>query len=1105
MSAHHEASANSHGESILEDLLALYVAAEDRGEPVDRTALLSQHPKFADELAEFFENRDRMAQFARPLRGDHMPSANGTRVRYLGNYEILETIATGGMGVVCKARQTTLNRIVAVKMILAGALANQEAILRFQAEAKAAANLRHPGIVPIYEVGLHEGQHYFSMEYIDGQSLAELQRDKPCSVRQAAEYVRSAAETVHFAHSQGTLHRDIKPSNLLIDQHGRLRITDFGLAKTINDDSDLTNTGQVLGTAAYMPPEQATGKSSLIGPPSDVYALGAVLYELLTGRPPFRGESTIDTLLQVESKEVVSPRLLNATVPRDLETICLKCLEKVPHKRYGTAALLADDLGRHLAGAPILARPVGPLERLCKWARRQPATAGMVAASMVALVAASVIAVALAYSNQLLAALDETNSQKTRVEKLLGEVEESRKMEERLRIEKEGLLEEAVTARLQAREFMYSAHIVLAEQAIDAGDMKHAYELLAPFRSGEPDVRGPMWYRRWREIRGEDWALPTDSELSCVAYSVADDKVVHGGTDGTLAVWNVKSQERLHELHHTAEIRFVDFLPGDQKVVFADERGKLFTWNLDDGHTEPLSFKPPGISSWLWEELCQPAPPRLRPSTLEETTGELFAESNGHRVRAKIKFRHGRATSEFERETADNDASLQQVAGEIQSIAISPSGRFVAVGGIIRQLDGPSGSFVEIHDLVTPGNKKMLECGNALHVASLAFAHDGTQLAACIDSEIRLWNLVPANDLEIEQKASRSTLTFDANNNILATIHRDGVSLRDPVTGIEQRKLPASSSYTYDVTFDRESKRLAVAGQSGVEVWDVQSGQLLRRFEEPRSLRVRFDPAGRFIAASGHGLVVWELKTGAELCRIFPQHREYDNWRSGIAVSPLGNQLAIGTRFDGVQVYDTANWSLLWSFDPGFWIISLAYTPDGEQLIGVGHNPHVWFWVDAGLLSVATPAPMCPLRPVARLPRQSVDDRIAGHPAEPVAEPDCLIRLLPTADGRGDRHQDPLRQVLGIGILQTLAASQSINHRAIDQANSSQASRFAGVRTCTSRLSRVSGNSVTGFSHQIKHRGECILTQKRVDFGGAYFPAPGVFLRPKQVRVVVFT
>ncbi len=298
--------------------------------------------------------------------------------RRFADYEILEKIGSGGMGVVYKARQFSLNRVVALKMIKSGELANPEAHERFHKEAEAAANLDHPGIVPAFEVGEHNGQHYFSMGYIDGQSLAERLKDGPLPPLEAAQLIRKIAEAVDYANQQGVIHRDLKPGNVLITKSGIPRITDFGLAKRIEEDSALTATGQILGTPSFMPPEQAAGRLD-VGPSADVYALGAILYDLLTGRPPFQAANVMDTLRQVLEREPIVPRQLNPTVPKDLETICLKCLNKVPERRYGSAGEFAEDVRRWLDKEPILARPIGRWERAVQWCRRRPAVAALLA------------------------------------------------------------------------------------------------------------------------------------------------------------------------------------------------------------------------------------------------------------------------------------------------------------------------------------------------------------------------------------------------------------------------------------------------------------------------------------------------------------------------------------------------------------------------------------------------------------------------------------------------------------------------------------------------------------------------------------------------------
>ena len=420
------------GNDALDSLIARYLEAEKSRQNLDRDALIEEHPDLADSLKKFFANHDRMKATASleeptlpsngvgpddpmipPDRGSQeeattpllsarnvptilpTPRASqpgqatvGDQVRYFGDYELLEEIARGGMGVVFKARQVNLNRIVALKMILAGQFAWQEDIQRFYTEAEAAAQLDHSGIVPIFEIGEHRGQHYFSMGYVEGESLAHKLTDGPLPPREAAELVEKICDAMAYAHERGVIHRDLKPANILIDQNGQPKVTDFGLAKRTEADSNLTGTGQILGTPAYMPPEQASGNTD-VEPLADVYSIGAILYCLLTGRPPFQASSTMDTLLQVLKAEPLPPSRLNPSVPIDLETITLKCLSKEPNKRYASAKTLADELERFLEGRPILARPVGQWERVWRWCRRNRALAstGISAAALLLVIA----------------------------------------------------------------------------------------------------------------------------------------------------------------------------------------------------------------------------------------------------------------------------------------------------------------------------------------------------------------------------------------------------------------------------------------------------------------------------------------------------------------------------------------------------------------------------------------------------------------------------------------------------------------------------------------------------------------------------------------------
>ncbi len=301
----------------------------------------------------------------------------GTAVRYFGDYELREMLGQGGMGVVYAARQISLNRPVALKMIRAGRFSTEDERRRFQNEAETVATLDHPNIVPIHEVGRHRQLSFFTMKLIAGGNLLELVARARPEPRTAARLTITIAEAVHHAHQRGVLHRDLKPANILIDEHGQPHVTDFGLARRLADESSLTQSDAILGTPAFMAPEQAAGKRAAATVASDVYGIGGILYVLLSGQSPFQGDTALDTLDLVRHQPPVPPSKLNRQVPRDLEIICLKCLDKDPNRRYASARELADDLGRWLEGRPITARRVGPWTRLVLWCRRNPALAGL--------------------------------------------------------------------------------------------------------------------------------------------------------------------------------------------------------------------------------------------------------------------------------------------------------------------------------------------------------------------------------------------------------------------------------------------------------------------------------------------------------------------------------------------------------------------------------------------------------------------------------------------------------------------------------------------------------------------------------------------------------
>jgi serine/threonine protein kinase len=424
-------------EQLLDEVLVGYLAAVDAGQRPDRRELAARHPELAAELDEYFLEQDKLERWAEPLRSASQAAclddmATGLDADGSGDlgprpapsapdhYELLEPIARGGMGVVWKAKDRRLNRLVALKMLAADEGLSPDEAQRFRNEAEAAALLDHPHIVPIYEVGEHRGQAYLSMKLLDGGSLDGQLSRFVAAPREAARLLVPLARAIHHAHQRGVLHRDLKPGNVLLDGDGRPYVSDFGLAKRLGAGAlDLTQPGAVVGTPPYMAPEQATGRKGAVTTATDVYGLGALLYTLLTGRPPFRGDGVLETLEQVCGRPPEPPRKINPAIERDLELICLKCLEKEPHRRYASALALADELQRYLDGKPLSqTRPVGRPERLWRWCRRNPRLAALTAAVALCLVSVAVVSSAAYF--RVKAAGEQEHASRVRAEENLG-------------------------------------------------------------------------------------------------------------------------------------------------------------------------------------------------------------------------------------------------------------------------------------------------------------------------------------------------------------------------------------------------------------------------------------------------------------------------------------------------------------------------------------------------------------------------------------------------------------------------------------------------------------------------------------------------------------
>ena len=986
----------------LESVIADYIRACDAGVSPNQQAILERHPELADDLREFFAQRDHLNQLAGPIRafGDSVFQSigPGKHISYVGDYELLEEVARGGMGVVYKARQKTLGRIVAVKMMLTGRLANEDDVKRFQIEAQAAASLQHPNIVPIHEVGQHEGLHYFSMDFVEGRSLSAVLRENVLPAKQAASYVRQMAEAIHYAHQQGTLHRDLKPSNVLIDSRDQVRITDFGLAMRVEGDSGLTQTGQIVGTPSYMPPEQAQGKRSLIGPGSDVYSLGAILYECLTGRAPFRADSVMKTIEQVIHREAASPRLLNPGVARDLETICLKCLEKEPHRRYGTAQLLADDLQRYLDDRPILARPVGAIERTWRWCRRNPTLAGMVVLLAV-LVVLSASFVTRGYYNEQLKSTNAT------LERTVGQRDAALSLAAAKQVEVDGQHRRAVEAEKQTRQFMYSAHILLATKAVEADDPKHAYELLAPFRTDDSSIRGPEWDILWRRIKGEQYSLTTSpgsrADVRCIQYHPDGQQLVTGSDDGTVTVWHIAENKPRYFIRHPSPIQHVCFLHRGSGITFVDKAGSLFHYAPDARSAVRIggSFEfVTSLHAWPRDGVIaschldgtvrttktpnsenrrasEPMPDVAAcPAVNHDGQLSLWRDGDTQPTQLadlKIKpaspyFAANSDVAVISVQNADQRWQLVVVRirdgielgridfvdRELRCLAVSPSGHWIGVGGTHHRATGES-AFLQIFNIQNLAIRIERECRPGKSLDCLAFRGDSRQLAGSVDGSIELWEVANDREVRIESPASRATLAFNPESTQLATIHevtrKARIVLRNSVTGEEQHSLDSEMYNLYDVAFDRSGKTVAAAGYQGVETWDIETRKSQRIFAaKHQCFRVKLEPMGIHVAGSGGGTTVWNRSTGQI---VYESLIDWDggrtaagDWNTGLAFSPDGRRLAIAKRFGEVLILDTRTWEKRSSFISDFWIYCLTFSPDGKTLVGCGHDPHVWFW-----------------------------------------------------------------------------------------------------------------------------------------------------------------
>jgi WD40 repeat protein len=860
-------------------------------------------------------------------------------------YEMLGELSRGGMGVVHKARQIGLNRLVALKMILAGAHASKEEIARFEREAEAVARLQHPNIVQIHEVGEHAGRPFFSLEYVEGGNLAQRLDGTPWPARRAAELTATLARAMEYAHQQGIVHRDLTPSNVLVTADGTPKIADFGLAKFLMGGGvSPTRTGSILGTPSYMAPEQAQANKQAIGPATDVYALGAILYELLTGRPPFKEETPLDTALQVVNQEPVAPSRLHAKVPQDLETICLKCLHKESSKRYGSARELADDLQRFLSRQPIQARPVSTWERVWIWARRRPAVAALLAVGFVAVLALVGVGVALMFNEQLQA----TNAQ------LAGAYAET-----------EGALREAERARKQAELYQYLHHIARAQADWRDGNLGRVRQLLDDCPRQQ---RGWEWAYLERLCHGEILTLNVASEYGGLSLRFAfspDGTRIATASNDQVRVWDARTGQLLRSLPgHKSFIMGVAFSPDGCRLTSASHDRTVKVWEANSGQLERTLG---GDNGRLQSVAFSPDGTRLvsgsQDKTVivwESTTGKRLFTLQGHGdgVRNVVFSPDGMRFASVSEDVvklwdAASGRELHTFQGHKRfvfwDVAFSPDGTQLASGGVDQHVmiwDVATGA--EVHRLRGP-----------LGLLCLAFNPDGRWLVTgSNDRIVRVWDLSTGQIAQTLRGHSSpvSTVQFSPDGSRLASASYDGmVKVWAATNDQEARSIQGFADWVTCVAFSPDGTCLASGsyGSGAVKIWDTTTGQLRNSLlgHKASVFGVAFSPDGKVLASASEDRTIrlWDPKAGQPRDTFTDRASEF----SSVAFSPDGQRLACGTK-----PYDQQNQPgevEIWDVGSGQQIVgplrghtegvtTVAFSPDGTQLAAASFDGTARVW-----------------------------------------------------------------------------------------------------------------------------------------------------------------
>ena len=797
---------------------------------------------------------------AEPGGGDDAVEA-GTILRYFGDYVLIKELGRGGMGVVYKARQLSLNRPVALKLLKSDVLAGDEERRRFQNEAEAVALLDHPHIVPIYEVGEYDGRHHFSMKLVDGASLEKKLADYAADPKAAARLVKKAAEAVHHAHQRAILHRDLKPSNVLLDDRGEPYVTDFGLAKRLEGDSEMTVSGAILGTPPYMAPEQASGRRGAVTTATDVYGLGAILYALLTGRAPFRGESVPEILEQVREQPPVPPARFNSRSPRDLEIICLKCLAKEPWRRYGSAQALAEDLGRYIAGEPIIARRSGALERLWLWCKRNPRLAGALGSTAAALIAVAMIA--------LVHATAESRNARRQFKDNLTIKKQSHDLEKRGAALSVSLKE---SNRRLASIYFEKAQVDFKQGSNGAGLVR-----LAACRRAADAAEDSGWKHTalgaisaWaRHTPGPRRVFADVPRVRKVAFSPDGQTMLISGLTDWRSGSKVSGRARLWDTFTgrprgplmTFDDEVLAFGPDARKVLTVDHNGDARLWDAATGR--PVATKDLG-----GEESFASFSPDGRTVLI----GRRVWDTNTGEITWVDRVSQNRYPS------PPLDDFLSTFIGYHPAGSFSPDGRTILIGG-------PDGAIAL--DTAT-GHRVGKRIWHSGLVQTLAFSPDGKTVLTGSDYSVtrggegtaRLWEAATGRPIgeSLRYEGTLRTVAFSPDGRTVLT-----GSTVDHYVGADQRF--SSTDYI-------------------ARIWDAATGQPIGERLPHKSAVAAFTPDGRTILTGGRDGIVrqWDAVTGRPVGLPVSNGREV----TSLAFGPDGRTILVGTE-QGAFLWDLAN------------------------------------------------------------------------------------------------------------------------------------------------------------------------------------------------------